>query len=82
MFFNADWRVFEFDEQEMEKNGGAYILKEDEETEKKGGGMGRSEMGVFGVEDGDFPPEVEEEEAKKEEQVEDLEEANKQKPSA
>jgi hypothetical protein len=82
MFFNADWRVFEFDEEEMAKNGGSFVLKEDRETETRGGGMGRSEVGVFGVVDGDFPPEVEEEEAKTEGRVEGLEEVNKQKPSA
>lgn len=83
MFFNADWRVFEFDEEKMQKNSGKYVLKESEETEKKGGGMGRSDIGVFGVVDGDFPPEVEDEEekAKKESKIEELGEANKQKPS-
>jgi broad specificity phosphatase PhoE len=56
MFFNADWRVFEYDEEEMEKQG-RFVLKESEETEKKGGGMGRSDVGVFGIVEGDFPPE-------------------------
>jgi hypothetical protein len=82
MFFNADWRVFEFDEEEMKKQEGKYVLKESEETEKKGGGMGRSDVGVFGVVEGDFPPEVQEEAAKKEGQVEELGEASKEMPSA
>ncbi|KAL5114774.1 hypothetical protein ACEQ8H_007336 [Pleosporales sp. CAS-2024a] len=57
MFFNADWRVFTFDEDAMARNGGTkFILKESEETEKNGGGMGRSDVGVFGIVDGDFPP--------------------------
>jgi broad specificity phosphatase PhoE len=63
-FFNADWRVFEFDEEAMKKsesNGegidgeGSFILKEWKETEEMGGGMGRSEKGVYGVEATDFP---------------------------
>ncbi|KAF2854846.1 phosphoglycerate mutase-like protein [Plenodomus tracheiphilus IPT5] len=58
MFFNADWRVFEFDEEEGERQRG-FVLKEWEETEKKGGGMGRSEVGVFGEVEGDFPTEEE-----------------------
>ena len=70
MFFNADWRVFEFDEDEMKKNAGFFVLKESEETEKKGGGMGRSDVGVFGIVEGDFPPE----------KVEPLEEASKEVP--
>ncbi|OSS54605.1 hypothetical protein B5807_01650 [Epicoccum nigrum] len=57
-FFNADWRVFEFDEEEMAKRGG-FVLRESEETEKKGGGMGRSDVGFFGIVEGDFPPEME-----------------------
>ncbi|KAI8935718.1 hypothetical protein NX059_007239 [Plenodomus lindquistii] len=73
MFFNADWRVFTFDEQESAKQG-RLVLKEGEETEKKGGGMGRSEVGVFGVVKGDFPPE-------EEEKVGEVGEASKQIPS-
>ncbi|KAJ4300893.1 hypothetical protein N0V90_002981 [Kalmusia sp. IMI 367209] len=72
-FFNADWRVFDYDEAKMKdsKNKGEgldsqglYFLKEWEETEEKGGGMGRSEIGVFGPDTADFPPEVEEETTK------------------
>lgn len=80
MFFNADWRVFEFDEEEMAKQEGKFLLKESEETETKGGGMGRSDRGVFGVVEGDFPPEVEEEVAKGEGKVDVLDEASRQKP--
>lgn len=70
-FFNADWRVFDYDETKMEEsrkkgeglNGkGLYLLKEWEATESKGGGMGRSQIGFFGPETGGFPPEVEGEE--------------------
>lgn len=83
MFFNADWRVFTFDEHAAEQDG-KYVLVEDESTEKNGGGMGRSDVGVFGVVDGDFPPEIEEEiheeKAKGEEKVEELNEASREKP--
>jgi hypothetical protein len=72
--------VFTFDEEEMRKNGdGRFVLKEGEETEKKGGGMGRSQVGVFGVEQHDFPPEKEggmEGEGK----AEELGEATREKP--
>ena len=89
MFFNADWRVFTFDEEAMAKsemNGETkFILKESEETEKNGGGMGRSDVGVFGITEGDFPPEVEDmikdEQAKRPAKAEELDEANRQKPS-
>ncbi|CBX97123.1 hypothetical protein IAQ61_007937 [Plenodomus lingam] len=73
MFFNADWRVFTFDEDEGARQG-KLVLKESEETEKKGGGMGRSNIGVFGVVEGDFP-------AEEEERVEEVGEASKEVPS-
>ena len=57
-FFNADWRVFEFDEDKMNETG-LFVLKEWQETEEKGGGMGRSEKGICSVLPTDFPPEVE-----------------------
>jgi broad specificity phosphatase PhoE len=75
MFFNADWRVFEYDEEEMKKQG-RFVLRESEETEKKGGGMGRSDVGVFGIVEGDFPPEK----AGKAEKVEAVGEASKELP--
>lgn len=89
MFFNADWRVFDFDQAEMDKSkaqGEAkFVLKEWEETEKNGGGMGRSDVGVFGVVEGDFPPEIEDavkdHRVKTEGQVKELNEASKQVPS-
>ena len=63
MFFNADWRVFTFDEEDIKKSEmkgeNKFTLKELEETEKNGGGMGRSDAGWFGIVDGDFPPEIE-----------------------
>jgi hypothetical protein len=67
-FFNADWRIFEYDEEAMreskEKGEGAsgkglFLLKEWPQTEEKGGGMGRSERGHFGVDTSEFPPEPE-----------------------
>jgi broad specificity phosphatase PhoE len=86
MFFNADWRVFTFDDDAMAKSAEKkFILKESEETEKKGGGMGRSDVGVFGITENDFPPEVQDqmkdEEAKGPAKAEELDEANKQKPT-
>ena len=67
-FENADWRVFEYDEEKMreskDKGEALFVLKEWEETEEKGGGMGRSEKGVYGPETADFPAEVEEEETR------------------
>ncbi|KAJ4333653.1 hypothetical protein N0V95_009369 [Ascochyta clinopodiicola] len=80
MFFNADWRVFDYDEAETQKQG-RYVLKEWEATEKQGGGMARSEVGIFGIVDGDFPPEVEEAEAKRDPKVEEVGEANAQIPA-
>jgi broad specificity phosphatase PhoE len=63
-FFNADWRVFEYDEERMKESKdrgegaggqGTFFLKEWEETESKGGAMGRSEKGVFGAMPDDYP---------------------------
>jgi broad specificity phosphatase PhoE len=95
MFFNADWRVFNYDEEAMQQSKargegvdgqGVFVLKELEETEKNGGGMGRSDVGVFGINDDDFPPEVEdgamEQQAKQPAKAEELDEATKQKPVA
>ncbi|KAI2479452.1 phosphoglycerate mutase [Pyrenophora tritici-repentis] len=76
MFFNADWRLFDWDEEAM-KSEGRCVLKEREETEVKGGGMGRSDVGVFGIVQGDFPPE---DKAAGEEKV--AGEATGEKPSA
>ncbi|KAF1358183.1 phosphoglycerate mutase-like protein [Lizonia empirigonia] len=77
MFFNADWRVFEFDEEATQKQG-RFVLTEWPETERKGGGMGRSDVGVFGIVESDFPPEVDE--AAKDASVEQVGEANDQVP--
>ncbi|EDU41769.1 phosphoglycerate mutase [Pyrenophora tritici-repentis] len=74
--FNADWRLFDWDEEAM-KSEGRCVLKEREETEVKGGGMGRSDVGVFGIVQGDFPPE---DKAAGEEKV--AGEATGEKPSA
>ncbi|KAF2658240.1 phosphoglycerate mutase-like protein [Lophiostoma macrostomum CBS 122681] len=77
-FFNADYRIFEFDEDAMAESKekaegvdgkGLFVLREWEETEEKGGGMGRSEKGVVKSDWSDFPsdvqpPEVEEEQTK------------------
>jgi broad specificity phosphatase PhoE len=63
-FFNADWRVFDYDEEKMKQSKergegvdgqGFFSLKEWKETEENGGGMGRSERGIFGMEKGDYP---------------------------
>lgn len=70
-FANADYRVFEFDEEKMNmrreermrerrekgEGEGEYFLKEWSLTEERGGGLGRSEKGWAGPEDADFPPE-------------------------
>ncbi|KAF2810539.1 phosphoglycerate mutase-like protein [Mytilinidion resinicola] len=63
-YANADFRIFEFDEEKMgEDKGlgleeeGLFRLKEWKETEEKGGGLGKSEKGVFEVLDTDFPGE-------------------------
>ncbi|KAF2499309.1 phosphoglycerate mutase-like protein [Lophium mytilinum] len=68
-YANADFRIFEFDEEAMEKEKGLgldgeglFRLKEWKETEEKGGGMGKSEKGVFGVRKTDFPEETVDEE--------------------
>jgi len=67
-FFNADWRVFDYDQEAIKASRekgegidgqGLFFLKEWKETEA--GGMGRSEVGVFGVDTTDIPPAVEEE---------------------
>lgn len=69
-FFNADWRVFDYDEAKMKESKakgegidgqGLFTLKEWPETEEKGGGMGRSEKGVFTMVESDYPPEVDNE---------------------
>ncbi|KAF2178619.1 phosphoglycerate mutase-like protein [Zopfia rhizophila CBS 207.26] len=69
-FFNADYRIFDFDENAMKASKqkgegfdgqGLFLLKEWKDTEEKGGGMGRSEKGIHGVSPTDFPPEIEEE---------------------
>lgn len=77
MFFNADWRVFDFDEEATQKQG-RFVLKEWPETETKGGGMGRSDVGVFGIVETDFPPELDA--AEGDARVEQVGEANEQVP--
>jgi len=52
-YANADFRIFTFGK------GGKDIF-EDEETERNGGGMGRSEKGIFEIGDWEFPPRDEE----------------------
>ncbi|KAF2263598.1 phosphoglycerate mutase-like protein [Lojkania enalia] len=67
-FFNADWRIFDYDKEVIEESRrkregvdgkGFLLLKEWEETAEKGGGMGRSEKGIFRILSTDFPPKVE-----------------------
>lgn len=52
-FENADYRIFTF----ARDSEGRVELFEDAATEKKGGGMGRSAMGIYLLNDWDFPPE-------------------------
>lgn len=54
-YANADYRVFDFVDGKDE--AGDYVLREWEVTESAGGGMGRSEKGVAGITDTDFPRE-------------------------
>ena len=57
MYENADYRIFEFGEGD-EKIGGRLI--EWEETESKGGGLGKSRKGVYHMAPDDCPYEGEE----------------------
>jgi broad specificity phosphatase PhoE len=51
---NADFRIFDFDEgDEFDAEGGRLI--EWELTENRGGGLGKSEKGIYGWETQDFP---------------------------
>ncbi|KAH8815171.1 histidine phosphatase superfamily [Xylogone sp. PMI_703] len=52
---NADYRIFDFAEG-VEEEGGKLV--EREITESRGGGLGKSPKGVFGMEDWDYPAEV------------------------
>ncbi|TID27390.1 phosphoglycerate mutase-like protein [Venturia nashicola] len=58
-FGNADYRIYDFDEHVEPKTVDGveikYRLKERYETDSKGGGMGWSEIGHFGITDEDFP---------------------------
>ncbi|KAK2628166.1 hypothetical protein QTJ16_002812 [Diplocarpon rosae] len=49
-FDNADYRIFDFKEDENNLE-----LVERELTEKRGGGLGKSEIGIFPLKDGDAP---------------------------
>ena len=58
-YANADYRIFTFG-----KGDDGYLeLFEDDKTARKGGGLGRSQKGIFEVQEWDFPSE----EAKNEE---------------
>lgn len=48
-FGNADYRIFTFG------RGAQLELFEDEATERKGGGLGRSQRGIWRVREDDFP---------------------------
>ncbi|KAF2993508.1 hypothetical protein E8E13_001026 [Curvularia kusanoi] len=52
-FFNADWRVFDLSKDDSLETG-KLVLTERVDTEKQGGGMGRSDIGVFGISEADF----------------------------
>ncbi|KAF2454808.1 histidine phosphatase superfamily [Lineolata rhizophorae] len=60
-FGNADYRVFDFVDGGKGKDG-KWELREWEEMEKKGGGLGTSWTGPAPIEPGDFPEEEEDEE--------------------
>jgi hypothetical protein len=71
-FFNADYRIFDYDEEKMKESKekgegvdgkGMFVLKEWRETEENGGGLGKSEKGYAGVEETDFPPEADSKES-------------------
>lgn len=47
-FSNADWRIFGIGEEEIMKTG-TMVLRETLSTETVRGGMGRSDVGVFGI---------------------------------
>ncbi|CZS94528.1 uncharacterized protein RAG0_04475 [Rhynchosporium agropyri] len=53
-FENADFRIFDFGKEE---EADIPALVEWELTETKGGGLGKSEKGVFELNDGDYDPE-------------------------
>lgn len=88
-FFNADYRIFDFDLEKMKKSKdvgegidgeGLFYLKEWPETEEKGGGMGRSEKGIASIVDTDFPPETDEDSAQNEKVKPEVEEVTKEVP--
>jgi hypothetical protein len=54
-YANADYRIFEFEEVTVGKEGKEkYELREWEQTSEKGGGMGWSGKGIHGILDTDF----------------------------
>jgi len=57
MYDNADYRIFDFGEGDEEVGG---KLIEWEETESRGGGLGKSPKGVYPMGRGDYPWEAEE----------------------
>lgn len=62
-YANADYRVFEFDDDVIDGKGEKLLrLREWEQTESLGGGMGRSEKGVATVLPRDFPRDAAEDE--------------------
>ena len=66
-YANADYRCFEF----HKSDDGSLELFEDDETEKNGGGMGKSEKGIFLIQDWEFPSETPETSEDEEEDDED-----------
>ncbi|KAK8168283.1 histidine phosphatase superfamily [Phyllosticta citrichinensis] len=57
-YANADYRVFECDDDNADNVDGLIRLREWEQTEAAGGGMGRSEKGVASVLPRDFPRDI------------------------
>ncbi len=55
---NADFRIFDFaEEQEGDEEVGGRLV-EWELTEKKGGGLGKSPLGSFPMSPGEYPDDV------------------------
>ena len=58
-FGNADYRIYDFEEHVEPKTVDGveikYRLKERDQTDLKGGGMGWSEVGHHGITENDFP---------------------------
>ena len=72
---NADYRIFDFAEGEEDEDVGGGLV-EWEMTRERGGGLGKSEKGVFGLETQPFPDEKAAEKAKEGVPIEDAQKAS------